>query len=418
MIMRCALYRRHLANPLSQSLELFTVRRRITARLILLLLCFYAGVIHPQITTDLPLSTEDHLTSTRWWPTKPGAPQAAFAGTKACGDCHTTESASQPTTPMAQAAFRTADGVLPRESLAGSSPIGSNTYRILTQPGIARSQPLRLQANVGGQSSTASIAWIIGADVHGQTYILGNEGAFAESQVSSFSSIHGLSLTPGHAAAHGPQPVLGEALSPDAVKHCFSCHTTASSTVAGFELEKAEPGVHCEACHGPGVAHIATVKEGQMDRARAAILDPAHLSPSNSIDFCGACHRTSMDVLVQEGVFNVSNVRFQPYRLEKSSCWLKTQDARLTCIACHNPHEPLVREAGYYDRKCLSCHSPQVTSSIQTDTGIVKPAHLACPKASENCTSCHMPKYDVPEMHAKFTDHFIRIVRAGSAYPP
>ena len=28
-----------------------------------------------------------------------------------------------------------------------------------------------------------------------------------------------------------------------------------------------------------------------------------------------------------------------------------------------------------------------------------------------------MPKYDVPEMHAKFTDHFIRIVRPGEPYP-
>jgi hypothetical protein len=28
-----------------------------------------------------------------------------------------------------------------------------------------------------------------------------------------------------------------------------------------------------------------------------------------------------------------------------------------------------------------------------------------------------MPKYDAPEMHSQFTDHFIRVVRAGESYP-
>jgi len=37
--------------------------------------------------------------------------------------------------------------------------------------------------------------------------------------------------------------------------------------------------------------------------------------------------------------------------------------------------------------------------------------------ATADCTSCHMPKSDVAEMHAKFTDHFIRIVRTGEKYP-
>ena len=27
-----------------------------------------------------------------------------------------------------------------------------------------------------------------------------------------------------------------------------------------------------------------------------------------------------------------------------------------------------------------------------------------------------MPKYEVPGMHAKFTDHFIRVVRKGEGY--
>jgi hypothetical protein len=72
------------------------------------------------------------------------------------------------------------------------------------------------------------------------------------------------------------------------------------------------------------------------------ILDPARLDPVDSVDFCGACHHTWQDV-VTNGFVNTGqfNVRLAPYRLENSRCWGKG-DARLTCIACHDPHKPLV----------------------------------------------------------------------------
>ena len=38
-------------------------------------------------------------------------------------------------------------------------------------------------------------------------------------------------------------------------------------------------------------------------------------------------------------------------------------------------------------------------------------ARRVCKVASENCVTCHMPKYEVPEMHFAFTDHLIRVVR-------
>jgi hypothetical protein len=74
----------------------------------------------------------------------------------------------------------------------------------------------------------------------------------------------------------------------------------------------------------------------------------------------------------------------------------------------------LVREASFYDQKCLSCHTAKADGSA---------AHLrsanvpVCPKATKDCVSCHMPKYNLPEMHSQFTDHFIRIVRPGQSYP-
>ncbi len=41
----------------------------------------------------------------------------------------------------------------------------------------------------------------------------------------------------------------------------------------------------------------------------------------------------------------------------------------------------------------------------------------ACPTATKDFASCHMPKVYVPEMHADFTDHRIRIAKKGEPYP-
>jgi formate-dependent nitrite reductase cytochrome c552 subunit len=104
----------------------------------------------------------------------------------------------------------------------------------------------------------------------------------------------------------------------------------------------------------------------------------------------------------------------QPYRLENSLCWLSfdSGDRRLTCTACHNPHEPVVRDSIAYDKKCLSCHL-SATGSQPT------PDHpgVACKVETTDCVSCHMPKLESPGMYTKFTDHQIRIVHEGEPYP-
>jgi hypothetical protein len=41
----------------------------------------------------------------------------------------------------------------------------------------------------------------------------------------------------------------------------------------------------------------------------------------------------------------------------------------------------------------------------------------ACPVSGKDCVTCHMPKYDIPGMHYKFTDHWIRVAKAGEPYP-
>src|SRR5438093_1019853 len=94
------------------------------------------------------------------------------------------------------------------------------------------------------------------------------------------------------------------------------------------------------------------------------------------------------------------------------SASLKGADGRITCTACHNPHRPLVQDPLAYDARCLSCH---VTAGA--DPKHERPGR-ACKVGGTGCTACHMPKYEVPEMHHSFTDHLIRVVRVAGIYHP
>jgi hypothetical protein len=357
----------------------------------------------------LSSTTEYHVFSRPWWPGKGTAPAAAYVGENECKKCHADEAAPQVTTPMAKAAYRSAVGVEGSKLASDRVQSGRYLYRI----SVEGADPT-LTVSTGKQSIKAEIEWTFGAGVRGQTYILENNGTLYDSQVSSFRGLHGMGTTPGHAPVtdlNDLQKALGMSLTQEAGARCFGCHTTASTTNEQFDPKQAVPGVSCEACHGPGLNHTVAATMDQIDDAKGLIFNPRSLRPLQSVDFCGACHMTSADVL-ESNLLRPNSVRFQPYRLEKSRCWGLQGDSRLTCIACHNPHEPLVHDAGYYDQRCLACHGAQLDKSNTAEA-----AYEVCPKATANCTTCHMPKYDVPEMHAKFTDHFIRVVKDGEPYP-
>ena len=126
--------------------------------------------------------------------------------------------------------------------------------------------------------------------------------------------------------------------------------------------------------------------------------------------FCGAFHRTWWDVTLT-GATGLKSLRFPPYRIENSRCWGKG-DARLTCVACHDPHRSLQRDAASYDQRCLGCHVNSAEAKPTADH-----PGSACPVARKDCVTCHMPKARVEDIPVEFTDHQIRSARQGDAYP-
>jgi hypothetical protein len=256
----------------------------------------------------------------------------------------------------------------------------------------------------------------MGDDVMGQTFLLQSGGNLYESQLSYFKAIDGLDLTPGHqpAAPRDLQHAFGAMQSTETAQQCFGCHTTASSVHGRLDESKATPGVTCEACHGPAATHVKAMQANRIDEGRAAVVDPREFGPVKTLDYCGACHRAPLDVTEAKDLLPI-DVRFQPYRLSKSRCWSRP-DARITCTACHNPHEPLVQDLPAYDAKCEACHGA-APPAAERKSAALSEVPARCPVSTRNCVSCHMPRYRVPQLHGSFTDHDIRVVLPGDPFP-
>jgi hypothetical protein len=358
---------------------------------------------------SIPMSTEDRLLDPGWWPTKGTEPREAFVGSGACASCHTRTVDIQRATPMAGAATLANPETFAKSGITVPLTFnaGAYAYQISQSGGVSV-----YSASDGTRFVSTSLQWIFGIGHFGQTYVYEQAGAYYESNLSYYPAIQALDFTTGHSrfAPLSLDKALGEPQNPEAIRACFGCHTTAATASNRFDTTQSMPGVTCESCHGPGAEHVAAMTMANDSQTGSFTLNPVSLSPPDSVDFCGACHRTRLDV-IQTGIRGVLTVRFPAYRLQESRCWETAGDSRITCIACHDPHRPLVSVAASYDKNCLSCHRVSATAAYTADH-----PGAACPVAQKDCVSCHMPKVNVPEMHADFTDHRIAIHKEGEPF--
>jgi hypothetical protein len=246
----------------------------------------------------------------------------------------------------------------------------------------------------------------------GQTYTFTHDGSLYESRVSFFNEIQNLDFTTGHSHSvpTSLEDALGRRLSRDEAQSCYSCHMTTTSAISSLQSDRLIHGVTCEACHGPGEKHLAAVKA--RDLKNLAIFNPASLN-SNELtqSFCGACHLGFEQTMLLPAQGGLNNIRFQAYRIFNSKGH-NSNDPRISCTACHNPHAKLERDSAFYDSKCMACHTPNL-KAVKADTH----SAAVCPVSNKLCVTCHMQKVELPSMHAKFTDHWIRIVKPGGSVP-
>ena len=341
----------------------------------------------------------------RWRPTRELV-GADYVGNQVCLQCHKEKASIESANAMAHAAESGRDCASLKAYQDLTFTNGPYAYRFLREG----KRNLYVVSD-GQQELKAPILFCFGQGRIGQTYILEYDGKLYESRVSYFRQIGKLDFTILH--PHSP-PVslveaLGRQLTPDAASGCFSCHTTGAVRNGQLQIDQMVPGVRCEACHGPGEKHAAAMKARDMRDLK--IFPPAHIdSEVLTQEVCGACHRSFENVLSLPGQDGINNIRYQPYRIFNSPG--HRGDPRISCMACHDPHDRLTQDVNFYDSKCLACHVTKTERARSTDRSAPP-----CPTADNRCVTCHMQKIDLPGAHGTFTDHWIRVVRSGQPIP-
>jgi len=232
---------------------------------------------------------------------------------------------------------------------------------------------------------------------------------------------------------------------------CADCHSTNvkkgySAATNSYATTFSEIDVSCEACHGPGSAHVAWAEAARAggkaskddaDRGLAVVLrDPAakaawEMDPKTGIakravprtshmeiETCARCHaRRSVaaadyvygrplaqthrvSLLDDPQYFADGQIQDEDYEYG-SFLQSKMFAAGVSCSDCHDPHDLKVK--GSADRVCASCHLPERFES---------PAHHFHRAGSKgaSCVACHMPTRDYMVVHAR-RDHSMRIPR-------
>lgn len=329
------------------------------------------------------------------------AAQTDSRATSICAPCHA-QARTQPATSMAHALETVEECKTLIDHPLLTAKVGLYSYRIERQGGQSS-----YSVSDGVNTVTMPIRWAMGASsAIGQTYVLEKDDKLYESRVSYFSELNGLAPTLG-SEGHPPASIdeaAGRLMTSDDKLRCFGCHATNAVSGKQLTLEKMTPGVQCARCHAGLEAHLAGVLLNAYELEVPKELSNLYgMSAEQTSNFCGQCHRTWEEIALQ-GNPGIGNIRFQPYRLTGSKCY-DSEDARISCLACHDPHHELNSKAIDYDTKCNACH------------GGGKAGAKKCRVASDKCVTCHMPKLELPGAHYKFSDHRIRIVKSNQKYP-
>ncbi len=318
--------------------------------------------------------------------------KATLVGSEKCGFCHSDHSQWQQTSHMARTGRAvTAEN---RQEWFSDARLAEPIRRPLS---ATRSVPAYRSAADGVYLSAANdsagvrVEAIFGSGAHGFTPIGRAAGpAVLELSISSLSG--SWIPTPGQ---HNALASLGVTMPAEEGERCLGCHMTSLAWVEeGLDREGSVFGVQCERCHGPGSAHVEAILEGDEDRH---IFNPGHLPANKQVEFCGQCHRKSLD-LDPEQILNdaASSGRHAGATLMLSACFREAAGETISCLDCHNPHKNIEAATDPFNDACLSCHSSPATLH---STSVIE--------STSDCVACHM-RQTSGLGGITFTNHWIR----------
>jgi len=315
-----------------------------------------------------------------------------YAGSARCAECHPRQAIQRGSRHAATLSRFDPQRHAPwfRRGGAILDPLEGVEYRTRVVGG-------RCVLQAAGAADTVSVMpdYAFGSGGVSTTYVSRSNGVSTELRLSHYNVHDEWQFTPGQRVGRRATSPVGAVMDKSSERACFSCHSTALLEVNGsLDPEHSILGIECEACHGPGAAHIEAVMRRDRDLRMPAL---SSARQRVSLELCGSCHRSPGSVDLSKPGMAAQLPRLQAVALSFSECFKK---GGVACMTCHNPHE----NAGAtgrpdYNRKCLSCHAPGAPSRTPCKT-----------QPAGDCVSCHMPKQDI-EMpgEVRFRNHWIKV---------
>jgi predicted CXXCH cytochrome family protein len=204
---------------------------------------------------------------------------------------------------------------------------------------------------------------------------------------------------------------------------CAECHATGFEKnyrpqTRSYASTQAEIGVGCEACHGPGEAHLAWAEEPEAYAAKSqSRLSDKGLTiaftpneAQTEIQQCAGCHSRRGPfgdqspvpgtpfhdayrlALLRDGLYHADGTIQDEVYVYGSFLQSKMHKKGVRCSDCHDPHQADLKASG--NGVCTQCHSPAGNTRFPT----LKKASYDDPthhfhdpgSAGAQCKSCHM----------------------------
>jgi predicted CXXCH cytochrome family protein len=341
------------------------------------------------------------------------ADATGYVGNEACARCHSSIYNSYTSTAMGRASGPAKENLIPADFLHTKSGVHYRIYSEGNRIWLSFERPG--DPAVRGKRE---LLYFIGSGRRGLTYLFATDGFVFESPINWYAKAGMWDMTPAYQTAREVPLNLPTYTS------CLRCHVSGMQPpLKGTDNHYRMPvfafsGITCEACHGPGGAHV---KGG-------GIVNPAKLSPDRRDAICMECHLEGKvgierrgrhayefrpgdalsdyirHYLLVGGSTNQLGAVSEVEALTQSMCKKKTGDA-MSCSSCHDPHySPSAQQrVSYYREKCLACHGGKLGSEHHAE--------------QPDCTTCHMPSILSKDVaHTQVTDH--RIPRRPQLSPP
>ena len=206
---------------------------------------------------------------------------------------------------------------------------------------------------------------------------------------------------------------------------CYSCHV--SQLAKNYDLKTntyrttwAEPGINCEACHGPGQEHVDICRSAKEDEVPEdlRIISTKGFTAGQTNAMCNSCHAkmSPISASFKPGdryfdhfdLITLEHPDFYPDGRDLGenytmTGWLMSpcvKAGQLDCSHCHTSSGRYRFEnADNPNAACLPCHQEKVEN-------VADHTHHDADSTGSQCVACHMPTTEFARMTR--SDHSMR----------